>query len=912
MKNKKLLIIIIASVLAVAIIATVVISIVLNNSKKDVYNNEEDPLIFSTLELEKVFNPFFSTAATDSNVVGMTQISMLSNTADGEEAFGKDEGVVALDFEQRSNGGTQDVDLQTTYYFVLKNNIRFSDGTPLTMKDVLFNLYVYLDPNYTGSATMYSTDIVGLKEYRTNALSEKEQDGFRDQFDIVASQRISDLSYAAQRILDANPGGITKEKMREELAKDSNANLVKDYDEALEFFREELESDFANSINTYEDTKFKKEGETTTVAPFTTDVEVFFYNEGYITWNKKDGKLEDVITQNNNTAELKGWTKEEAINYVFEDKIPGKIVEIINYWATSTTLHSYISNAAMEDYFLNLDDNEQVRSISGIKFANRTEAVTVNGTTYPAIGENYNADGSVKEGFNEVLSITINNLDPKAKWNFAFTVAPLHYYSNQEQIAKFDYENHFGVEKGSQTFMEKVIKGADKIGLPLGAGPYAPSKASGGINTKENPNHVTATDFYDANNVYFESNPYYVLGQPKIKKLRFHVVSSNGMLNTLYTNVVDFAEPSAKPELIDEIEDKGFESKSIRTSGYGYIGVNAGKVPSINVRQAIMHAINTQLCVEYYKNTASAIYRPISTTSWAYPHDATPYYPYIGGPIPKNVDKLNEDQINPAYQRYIAYIRENNIQTYADTKGTKLYTGSGDEYLSEEHQIQFIRWLVEENEEIVDLDHATSYNYVLNADGIYTTNIGPMNTRTLKFTFTVAGEETDHPAWSAMTTAEHLLDKCGFAVTTRTDARALSRLATGDLTVWAAAWGSTIDPDMYQVYHRDSAATSTLNWGYREIKNDPTRYAYESEIIDRLSEKIDLGREKLENDERKPIYYEALDLVMKLAVELPTYQRDDLFAYNQNKIDQSSLNQSPTAYKGLTSDIHTVSLVTER
>lgn len=67
-------------------------------------------------------------------------------------------------------------------------------------------------------------------------------------------------------------------------------------------------------------------------------------------------------------------------------------------------------------------------------------------------------------------------------------------------------------------------------------------------------------------------------------------------------------------------------------------------------------------------------------------------------------------------------------------------------------------------------------------------------------------------------------------------------------------------------------------------------------------------------DERAAIYSQALDIVMQLAIELPTYQRNDLFAYNTNKIDVNSLtpNADLSPYKGLTSDLHLVSLVEEK
>ena len=52
---------------------------------------------------------------------------------------------------------------------------------------------------------------------------------------------------------------------------------------------------------------------------------------------------------------------------------------------------------------------------------------------------------------------------------------------------------------------------------------------------------------------------------------------------------------------------------------------------------------------------------------------------------------------------------------------------------------------------------------------------------------------------------------------------------------------------------------------------------------------------------------------MQLAVELPTYKRDDLFAYNTNKIDESSLTPKSelSPYSGLMNEIWNVRLNTE-
>ena len=860
---------------AVVVLAVALILVLKPKEEKEYFDNENDALVFSTLEVDKVFNPFFNTSATDSNVVGMTQIGMLGNDKDGLWTYGDDEAVVTKDLEIRYQRNNLDEIETTTYYFVLKNNIKFSNGSYLSMKDVLFNLYVYLDTAYTGSSTIYSTDIVGLKEYRTQSSSEKEQEAFRKKYENEANSRISaliDAKYILYSEYDDFNGNTFLPALENFAAievdsgNDYYANVVKDYKKALEFFKEELESDYSNSLNSYEDVSFETESGDV-VKPFKSDVEVFFYNEGYYKWDKKTGTGEWSMLPYDINGNL--ISKEQAIDTVFAHKIPDAIDEVVSYWATSQTLFDYLVNEAIEEELSGTA--LAYPNISGIKFANKDEACTVNGVTYPKA--EYDENGNVKSDSHEVLSITINKVDPKAIWNFAFTVAPMYYYSNEEQIALFDYETHFGVEYASQTFMNEVVKDPDKIGVPVGAGAYAASKSSGGID------NIEAGDFYSLGVIYFERNPHFVMGPAKIKKVRFQVVPSNQMLNSLYTNKVDFIEPNAKPETIKELNEKaedGIGNKSIRTSGYGYIGINAGKVPTMAVRQAIMHAINTQLCVDYYQTTASAIHRPMSLSSWAYPTGCTPYYPFIGGKIPSDLSK-----VNPAYRDFV------------NQKGKQ-----AGEYFTQEEQEEFIVGLV------------TDAGYTLNNEGIYNKTIQG-NTYTLEYTFTIAGAETDHPAWTAMLAASTLLNKCGFKIRVSTDANALSKLSSGALEVWAAAWGSTIDPDMYQVYHMDSQATSTLNWGYKQIKRySDGMYKEEYKLIEELSELIDQARETNDKDIRAEIYADALDIVMQLAVELPTYQRNDLFAYNTNKINVNTFTPEAdlSPFKGLTSDLHEVSL----
>ena len=156
---------------------------------KQNYDTETRAFSMSISTPDGVFNPYFSSSAYDSSIVGQTQIGMLSTDSKGNIVAGENEPCVAKDYSV-----TEAADKTiTTYEFLIKNGIKFSDGHDLTINDVLFNLYVYLDPAYTGNATIYSTDIVGLKNYRMQQTGEtSDSSAFEETFVAKAYARVLD------------------------------------------------------------------------------------------------------------------------------------------------------------------------------------------------------------------------------------------------------------------------------------------------------------------------------------------------------------------------------------------------------------------------------------------------------------------------------------------------------------------------------------------------------------------------------------------------------------------------------------------------------------------------------------------------------------------------------------------------
>ena len=137
--------------------------------------NETKTLIIQESTFDGEFNPFLYNNAYDGEAIGLVNVGLLTMDPTGAivcgdqyDTYGKSYSIFYTNdlttFAPKDEFEEGDY---VVYEVVLKNGCKFSDGSSITADDVLFNWYVYLDPAYCGSSTLYTLPILGLSDYRT-------------------------------------------------------------------------------------------------------------------------------------------------------------------------------------------------------------------------------------------------------------------------------------------------------------------------------------------------------------------------------------------------------------------------------------------------------------------------------------------------------------------------------------------------------------------------------------------------------------------------------------------------------------------------------------------------------------------------------------------------------------------------
>ena len=138
-------------------------------------------IVYATSTFGQKFSPFFATTAYDMEVVDLTQALALAADRGGAIIYNGIEGETidynGTDYTYYGMGDvtvTQNDDGTVDYTIKIRDDQKFSDGEPVTIDDYIFSFYVYADPTYDGSTTLYALPIEGMEEYRSGMQSKMD------------------------------------------------------------------------------------------------------------------------------------------------------------------------------------------------------------------------------------------------------------------------------------------------------------------------------------------------------------------------------------------------------------------------------------------------------------------------------------------------------------------------------------------------------------------------------------------------------------------------------------------------------------------------------------------------------------------------------------------------------------------
>ena len=447
--------------------------------------------------------------------------------------------------------------------------------------------------------------------------------------------------------------------------------------------------------------------------------------------------------------------------------------------------------------------------------------------------------GIVKTG-DYSMTITTTELSNSMIYQLQLPIASLDYYGDR---SLYDYDNHsYGFKKGDLSKVRSVTS------APMGAGVYTFNKYSDGV-------------------IYLDANPNYYEGEALIKHVNMKETQEADKITGVQAGTIDISDPSYSLEAANQIAtinggDSDLDGSVITTRlkdfrGYGYIALSAENVKvgndpaseeSKDLRKAIMTVIaayRDEGIDSYYGDTATIINYPMSNTSWAAP-------------------SVTDDGYKIAYS--------------TDVDGNEIYTSdmSGDTKYAA--ALQAALGYFEAAGYTVENGQVTAAP--AGAKMEYTVNIG-------------ASGNGDHPSFQVLTNAAAALKTIGFTLTVNDLANAsdlYSSYQSGVAEGWVAAWQSTNDPDMYQLYDSNGSTN------YYKINDSD------------LDELIEAARQTTDQDARKAMYKEAMEIILDWGVELPVYQRSEATIFSSERVDTTTIPNDMTPYWTYQSEINKIAL----
>ena len=735
-----------------------------------------DTLVVGKDTFGSKFSPFFATLQYDQDVSDMVSIGLLASDREGNIVMKGIEGeTIAYNGTDYTYTGIADCDVTqnddgtVVYDFTLRDDIKFSDGEPLTADDVIFSMYVFADPTYDGAATFYTLPIKGMEDYRSGMDS-------LGNIILAAGRDNTDFTTFTEDQMNAYWAAVDEEG--EKFAQDIVDYCVANYPDYLESVGN---SEVALGMFAWGFGDVNDDGTVLTGAGTGTE------------YNIADLTIADY------------WTELQA-------KYDNDLVTMSE------------TEVAGDDLFTMLNED----------YPEFTQGITTGDSAANISGIEKTGDYS--------LRVTMDKFDAVAIYQLGVAVAPLHYYGD---TSKYDYDNNmFGFTKGDLSSVK------DKTTQPLGAGPYK-------------------FDSYENGVVTFTANENYFKGEPKIKTILFKETPESDKLTGVASGTFDISDPSMSVDVLKNIKNynsNGEVTGDVLTTdlvdnlGYGYIGINANMVKvgddkaseaSKDLRKAfatIFAAYRDTVINSYYGEMATVIQYPMSNTSWA---------------APKPADE--------GYQ--IAYS--------VDADGNSIYTADMTDEQKYEAALQAS----------ISFFKAAGYTFD-EATGKFTA--APEGAEMTYEVIIPGGGTGDHPAFGILTAAKEALATIGITlqINDPSDSSVWNNaLEANTAEMWAGAWGATVDPDMYQVYHSDNANGKGTNSNHYSIEDAD------------LDEMIIAARNSADQSYRKATYKECLETILDWGVEIPTYQRQNAVVISTERVNVSTMTPDITTFWGWTNDI---------
>ncbi len=850
----------------------------------------DTPLVVAYSPFSQKFSPFYADTAYDVDAAAMTQITLLTTDRMGGVISNGIEGETVAyngtDYLYKGAANTMveyDEATDTTKYTSkLRVGMKFSDGVEVTADDVIFTYYTYLDPSYVGSTTLGSYGILGLQNYQTQTSDEVYE---------KYAQKAKDIYVAGEAAATDELSMAYWASLKE--------GWMKDVQKIIDYVDSKYADDYAGSKYapnyTAEDIR-ANEGLRTAFGMAMWD---------FGAWDKTTEYTEDaagIVGDIDGAGTYKNlWTPTEDVeNASFVNaegvafvRATAETADADLYYIASTENDVYVTESCagckrytgvdnysgsftgsvtgtswnMVDAFPTLEDyyNETYAAYKGdVEAYAGTESpdgTDIHGAADSAFiaeygpkdeamgGEGVKSISGIKKIDKYTVEVTTKGYEAPAVYAiFGIYVTPMHYYGDE---AKYDYENGmYGFDFGDLSKQETLTT------TPMGAGAYKFIK-------------------YDNKVIYYEANEYFYRGCPKIKEIQFKETQSAEVASAVQTGTVDAGEMTGSRSRFEEVQ--GYNSNGeitgdvISTSkvdnlGYGYIGcnadtVNVGGEPSSEASKqlrkglATMFAVNRDTAIDsYYGEAASVIQYPISNTSWAAPQPTDEDYRLafsldVDGNQIYTADMTAEQKYDAAVTAAIGYLK---AAGYTFDEATGMFTAAPE-------------------------GAAMSYEIIIPADGI-----------------------GDHPAFAILTATKEMMASIGIElkINDPADSNILwDALDAGTQNFWAAAWGATIDPDMYQVYHSSGVVG--------EGGSDSNHYHIRDAELDQL---IVDARKSDDQSYRKTVYKQCLDIIADWAVEIPTYQRQNCIIFSSERIKMDTVTPDITTFWGWLQDIELIEM----